>query len=563
MNVPDFEDLSDEETTSVVRGFVVGDLHFKTKNVLRAKEFVGACLCAVEEYKPDFIVLLGDILDTHEIVRTQPYILATTFIEQLSKIAEVFVLIGNHDYINHSQFLSENHPFNPLKKWDNVTVVDKVVTRLIKDNTFTFVPYVPPGRFIEALDTTNNWKSSECIFAHQEFRGCRMGAFVSTCGDEWNDEFPRVISGHIHDDQIVGDNIWYTGSAIQHSFAETSNKSVWVVDWENGKQSIDKVDLGLKKKKMIYTDMKNIKDILTKDFRDTEVKLNIKGTMEELAVFRKSKDYQKLIKASVRIVFNPIKVDDEETTSKTRNSDYKSVLYDLVLKDDELKENFEKMFGEIPTTTAEDEIELLSETVENLDIENDPSEIDSEEVVMSENEELSEIDSEEVEEMSENEEELSEGGSEVEEMSENEDLGGSEEVEEMSENEEEMVCYKCNESVSCYCIACDNCVCEKCVEETHGVCPMCRKEYQRISDIEMYSSEEEVDSDEKDYGSEEEPPICNFCENEPGFVCGECSYLVCEECTEELETCQTCGGDFISFDDIEDDSDYTESDKEN
>ncbi len=53
------------------------------------------------------------------------------------------------------------------------------------------VPYVPPGRFVEALNIIDNewWKNVNCIFAHQEFYGCKMGAIESIEGDKWDHSF--------------------------------------------------------------------------------------------------------------------------------------------------------------------------------------------------------------------------------------------------------------------------------------------------------------------------------------------------------------------------------------
>ena len=38
---------------------------------------------------------------------------------------ELYVLVGNHDYINNSQYLSGNHWMTVFKGWENVKVVDK------------------------------------------------------------------------------------------------------------------------------------------------------------------------------------------------------------------------------------------------------------------------------------------------------------------------------------------------------------------------------------------------------------------------------------------------------
>ena len=39
------------------------------------------------------------------------------------------LLVGNHDYINNQQFLTNNHWMNAMKDWNNVTIIDKVIKR--------------------------------------------------------------------------------------------------------------------------------------------------------------------------------------------------------------------------------------------------------------------------------------------------------------------------------------------------------------------------------------------------------------------------------------------------
>ena len=163
-------------------------------------------------------------------------------IEQLSQIAPTYVLIGNHDLINHSQFLTDNHIFNPMKKWPNVFIADTMPQVLqIEDSdgeerTFVFCPYTPPGRFAEALNKIvplgYTWELADAIFAHQEFEGCKMNQITSEEGDVWDPAFPPVISGHIHDAQTVGENVFYPGSAIQHGFGESAGKRIWFINWE-------------------------------------------------------------------------------------------------------------------------------------------------------------------------------------------------------------------------------------------------------------------------------------------------------------------------------------------
>ena len=97
----------------LLRILVIGDTHFKQSRIREGEAFVDACIVKVRMYNPEVIICLGDTLDTHHIVRVQPHRLAHRFLLSLSEVAPTYLLIGNHDLINHKQFLSDQHIFNP------------------------------------------------------------------------------------------------------------------------------------------------------------------------------------------------------------------------------------------------------------------------------------------------------------------------------------------------------------------------------------------------------------------------------------------------------------------
>ena len=213
---------------------------------------------------------------------------------------------------NNRQYLSDKHIFNPLKKWHNVTVVDKPVYADHGDKAFVFCPYVEPGRFVEALDTLINqgetWEMADCIFGHQEFRGCKMGAIVSEKGDQWDENYPPVITGHIHDSQTVG-NVYMPGSAYQHSFGENSNKRIWFVTFGQDEDPgflVKKIDLGMKKKKIVHLDIDEIDTFDTSILDKYQIKLCLKGTSEQFKLFRSGKKYTSLLKDGIKFSYNRV-----------------------------------------------------------------------------------------------------------------------------------------------------------------------------------------------------------------------------------------------------------------
>nr|QBK86703.1 MAG: DNA repair exonuclease [Marseillevirus LCMAC103] len=299
-----------------VRVLVVGDTHFKHKYIREGEAFVAACVAAAKTLAPDLIVCLGDTLDTHEIVHVQPHNLACAFLKQLSEVAHTYLLIGNHDLINHKQYLTENHVFNPMKQWQNFTVVDKPHVALYGDSTFVMCPYVPNGKFTAALDTLLSpnsrfhWQvDADCVFAHQEFRGCTKGGAASTDGDRWPSENPPVISGHIHEAHDLGGNVFYSGSVMQHSFGESKPKRLWLVTFD--RRRFDPfhrqyIDLGLTRKTVIEMPVAEV----CATFRygwlaDAHVKLKVSGTSEEFRLFRRSPMYADLVARGVRVAFAP------------------------------------------------------------------------------------------------------------------------------------------------------------------------------------------------------------------------------------------------------------------
>lgn len=329
-------DIKDNETKIFKDDFgvgisvlTIGDPHFRMDNLEEINIYISRIEHIVKMDKPDFVVVLGDLLHCHERVHTNVLNKAYSFINRIRKLAPVYVLVGNHDYINNSQFLSDNHWMNALKEWDNVHIVDKGMSCTTNFGKFIFCPYVFPGRFCEALDLIDkDWKSARSIFCHQEFYGCKMGAITSVEGDKWDTEYPFVISGHVHDKQRLQENIYYTGSSIQHAYGESHDKTIALCHFT---QHIDVecIDLNLPRKKIIYMDFDKINEYTPTKGQD-HLRITLTGSYEEFKLFRKSKKYKELLKHNIKIVYKPKQLG--EFTHSTSEEFY-DVLDKLVKKE--------------------------------------------------------------------------------------------------------------------------------------------------------------------------------------------------------------------------------------
>ena len=311
----------------------IGDPHIKTDNNEEVSILLLELQKKCELHHFDRIIIGGDLMHYHERIFTQALNKTLEFVVTLSKYAPVDIIVGNHDMINNQQFLSSHHWMHVLSHLENVFVIDKPVCRKIDDFTFLICPYVFPGRFIEALETEcKEWKTMNVIFAHQEFKGCKMGAIISKDGDEWKDDNPLVISGHIHDNQRIGKNIYYPGTPLQHAFGDMDKRIVCYID-ENGLCTDLPLDVPIKK--IINSEIKDLKDLKVKS--NESIKLKLKGTAEECKLFKQTAVYTEYINKGVKIQFEVgdkslsmgLKV-NEDTKKKTT---FRSILENSVQMD--------------------------------------------------------------------------------------------------------------------------------------------------------------------------------------------------------------------------------------
>lgn len=326
----------------------IGDPHIKVDNISEFENFEEKLFELIKNEKPDFIVCLGDILHTHERLHTIALNKAYSFIDKLRSFCTTYLLVGNHDYIHNQEYLTSNHWMNSLKEWKNVNVADNVIHLSKGDKLFVFCPYVFPGKFKEALSTNTecDWKQASIIFAHQEMKGCKMGPIVSVEGDEWDDNLPCIISGHIHSNQSPSSNIYYPGSALQNAFGESERNIIPIIELEEGKKgySLREIDLGLPRKKIISYDIDKIDNAKINNDNGDKIKLNLKGNYEDFKSFKKTTKYKELVDKGITIVFKnkPDKEQDDKDVKDDQGSN--GVKDDKDVNDIEIKEDtFKKL----------------------------------------------------------------------------------------------------------------------------------------------------------------------------------------------------------------------------
>ena len=120
----------------------IGDPHIQVANIPETDLLITGLISLALEKLPDLIIVLGDVLHTHERLHTIALNKAYEMIDKLRRIAKTYVLVGNHDMINNQVFLNENHWLLGMKEWENTVIVDKVISEIIGGEKFVFIPYV-------------------------------------------------------------------------------------------------------------------------------------------------------------------------------------------------------------------------------------------------------------------------------------------------------------------------------------------------------------------------------------------------------------------------------------
>jgi len=348
-----------------VKILCLGDPHYMKGNKDDTNILEDEFIRQVKKHKPDIVAVMGDVLDRFGNVYTPVLARALYFLQELSELATLFVLVGNHDRVNPSDYMSDIHAFIACHWWKNTYIADKVEKVTIKGFNFCLVPYVPKNRYFEALnDYKVNVHDFDCFLSHQEFQGCRYGSGESPesdAKDVWDKSFPLNLNGHIHEYQNMG-NLINVGTAYMVNFGEKEEKSISMITLtkENGKTTFEenrlKIRTSLKETYKVYAeDYLSWKPPYTlKEMKKQNIRilLKVKGSKEELAPLKQNLSQKKKLREQyVYVSFHekrglPTNLEYiAKLKLKTNYRDFKNIMFEAVKaqKDSELKEVFDEV----------------------------------------------------------------------------------------------------------------------------------------------------------------------------------------------------------------------------
>lgn len=384
-----------------MRIFHISDLHIgKQLHYYNLKEsqieILSKIIEKAEEYRPDVILIAGDIYDK-SVPSGEAYEILDGFLRQLAQLQPsipVLIIAGNHDSGQRlkfaSAFLEKSRiyisVFPPQNKEEHLKKI--VLTDQYGPVNFYLLPFTRPGyvkhlfKEGESADyhhavksvierETINEKERNVLVAHQFFvsgkeepQTCDSElAFISVGGIDSVDVecvrmFDYVALGHLHGAQSVGeDYIRYSGTPLKYSVSE-----------EKHQKGITMITLGAKNTPIQY---EQIPLQASQDVR------SITGTLEEvisMAGERNPDDYVSITLTDEDSIYRPgdqleeyyahileVRIDNKRTRSRLAEPTNES---ELVLGPFEAFREFYQAINDQPL--SEEEAEVLAEIISGV-----------------------------------------------------------------------------------------------------------------------------------------------------------------------------------------------------
>jgi calcineurin-like phosphoesterase family protein len=183
----------------------------------------------------DIIVHLGDLFDNRNIVPINILNYGMDIVEEISRIAPLHIIVGNHDLWSKSA--SEINSVRPFRYIPNVKVYSS--TEILEYNNLKILMMPFFEKRIDQIKEIEKNKDCDYLFCHSDLNGCKM--HLTSVAHKNADKidinefkaFKKVRSGHIH---LVQSNkqFKFVGSVFQMDRNDTGDqKGIFVIDTNN------------------------------------------------------------------------------------------------------------------------------------------------------------------------------------------------------------------------------------------------------------------------------------------------------------------------------------------
>lgn len=213
----------------------------------------------------DRIVFCGDLYQVvGDNLSTQTQSAVCEFVEKISKIKPLDMLVGNHDLSGTTNFKSV-HKLIPFKYFNNVTVYDSPVEK----DGIVYMPYCTSDEYATTVLENIKDKKNKVVFSHLELKGINLGNGIETTHGVPLDllsQFKMTIQGHYHGSSSYGPNIKVIGSTQRLSFKDPGKSRNNIIIYDTATNKIERRSFNCPDW-LTFTD-DNIDDILTTDLNN-------------------------------------------------------------------------------------------------------------------------------------------------------------------------------------------------------------------------------------------------------------------------------------------------------
>lgn len=231
--------------------------------------------------KDDVLFFLGDLFDNRTSINLKVLNVVVKLFEDLSKIIECHLLLGNHDNFNMSD--AEINSVCTIRNINNVIIYEEPKAIKLDGLDIAMMPWIHGKNEEKAV--LDQYSGNNLLFCHSDLNGCRTQLYPTRPINrnilDITDfkGFDKVYSGHIHIVQEIN-NFTFVGSPYHLDRNDVQNtKGIWVYDTKKKQDMFIENDFSPEFKKIkIYEekDFKNLSSgVLDKNFIDLEISNNL------------------------------------------------------------------------------------------------------------------------------------------------------------------------------------------------------------------------------------------------------------------------------------------------
>jgi calcineurin-like phosphoesterase family protein len=229
----------------------------------------------------DIVVHLGDLFDNRNVIPINLLNYGMDIIEEISNIAPLHIIIGNHDL--YSKSASEINSVRPFRWIPNVSIYDKTSKIEFNGVKICMMPYIE--KRLEQIKLINEFKDCDYLFCHSDLNGCKM--HLTSVAHKNSDKidiedfnfFRKVKSGHVH---LVQSNkhFSFVGSPFQMDRNDYGDqKGIFIIDTNDDTEEFipNNISPVFKKVRVVNEDdvifLETLKD--SKDYIDIAISNNL------------------------------------------------------------------------------------------------------------------------------------------------------------------------------------------------------------------------------------------------------------------------------------------------